>query len=185
MPVYHHALRSKLARATCAYLIAASAGTINDVLPNNNSGNREFNHTVVQPGLATEMLDCDGPYNIDLYVKIRGKATIQPGTTEYDLNRKAFDERVAKTLDALKQSNDGGGSLQYIARAITTAGRALKTTSDRNIASANQDMDFFLCDEWRSVGFGDGEPNEKGFWEEILIFKAICRSSDEPLEPES
>ncbi len=176
-PVFYNT-RSQAARAIVAFLIQEGAGTVNDTFPLNFRGIKELPNTVVHPAIFKEIEEGCGTYQGQVLVKIRSSASENPGNTANEVARPFFDDRSAKVLAKLRQSDDGQ-SLQYTADGITDAGRALKTSTDRKVAAVNPDMDQFTCQYWRFVGFGDGEPDGEGaWWEEILIFEIICNSSD-------
>lgn len=169
-------IRSKLARAICAYLASqpngVNCGTAADILPYNTTAEKTFPNTTVKPAVATPDPPLTGRYSIPVHISIKGFAGQSANDRQADPEtpRDAFDSRLANTFDALMGSDDGQ-TLRVTAKAITAAGRALAVSDGAHHA----DMANFTLTGWYDGGFGEGQPDEVGCdWEEILIFNAVC-----------
>lgn len=177
-------LRSKLNRAVVAYLIGAGCGAATDVLPANSKAVKSFPNTVVKSAVAKPEVRLSGIYRITLAIKIKGSSVQSVNASNTELPRTAFDTRVAKTFDALMQTDDET-TLNVMCGLITDTGRALAavpanaTPAQIKFAADNADMADFTVEGWFDSGFGDGEPDEEGAdWEEILLFDVVCCSSN-------
>jgi len=156
-------VRSKLSRAIAAYLISAGCGTAVDTSASNVTSDSTYPRTTVKSGIATPEVPMSGIYRIRVMISVKGSAANSFDNADM---RVAFDNRVAAVYDAMMQSSDG------TANEITTAGRAIRTTT------GNSDMADFTCMSLYDGGFGEGEASEEGTaWEEILIFDAVCCAS--------
>lgn len=161
------------------YLVSVGAGTFNDVTPQNSETVNIYPNTEIHALVGKPEVKSQGLYRIPVRIVIKGSAVEDAQNTEYEKARKAFDARVALTMDKLMQTDDDE-TLKYTATQITLAGRALKTNSDPNIAAANQDMDAFSLTQWYDGGMGDGsEVDHVGCsWVEVLLFEAVACASN-------
>lgn len=157
-------VRSKLARAIAAYLIAQGAGTAEDTSAANVTDDSTYPRTTVRPGIASPNPPLTGNYRIRVMISIKGSAVSDIGQNA----RVSFDTRVGAICDAMMNSDDSQ-TLIATAQGITAAGRALA------IADDNADMSDFTCLDVYDAGFGEGEASSEGTsWEEVLLFDADC-----------
>lgn len=182
MSAPYHNLRSKLNRALVAYLVSQSAGDAASVVPFASRLPKEFNAdgvvTIVRARMGRPDTKFTGNYSITAHLIIRGSAAQDPSAAEPgdEAARKAFDERIAKTYDAMMQSSDGQ-TLRWTAYEISDQGRALATSSPAD----NADMADFTVLRVEDGGFGDPDPNEQDhIWEEVLVFEITCCASNIP-----
>lgn len=128
MATPYHNLRSKLNRAIRAYLISQGCGEADNIHVGFTVATREFPNTTVKAAIGTPDSPFSGNYKIRVIVTVKGRAAKnnQPGDPE--LARIKFDERLARTFDALMQTDDSQ-TLRYTAKAITSAGRGLVPTT--------------------------------------------------------
>lgn len=171
-------LRSKLNRAVVAHLINEDCGTAANVIPflsrtEKTIQNSECN-TVVRTRVGKPRVMFSGVYDVVLHITIRGSAVQDVIDDDLQVARLAFDERVARTFDAMMQSDDGQ-SLNWTAKSITSLGRGLAVIDPTN----DGDMDDFTCLSLTDDGFGDPNPNDQEcIWEEVLLFNAcVCGSN--------
>jgi len=174
MAAPYHNLGSKLDRAIVAYLISEGAGTAGDVYPANRSGTKVLPNTTVQAFRGQPNPVCDGNYNVDVKVLVSMPAAEQPGSENTQAQRVAFDERLARTFDALHLSDDGD-TLKATADAITDAGRDLADSDPDN----NADMADFTCLSVLNLGFDRGEPDDAACaFVEVLTIRCNCCPSN-------
>lgn len=164
-------LRSKLARAVVAHLIESDAGTAADVLPFNAKGHKSLPNTTVIARAGRPEAQFTGNYRVLLHIVVRGRSAQAVGDADLTRARREFDDRVAKTYDAMMQGADE--TLRYTAAAITTAAHAKAAASP----ATDADLADFTALWLQDMGFGDGEPDEAGYWEEILAFEVVCCAS--------
>jgi hypothetical protein len=173
-------LRSKLNRAVVAHLISEGCGTAANVIPflsrtEKTIQNSEPN-TVVRARVGKPRVMFSGVYDVVLQITIRGSAVQELADDDAGLQtaRLAFEDRVARTYDAMMQSDDGQ-SLSWTAKSITSLGRGLAVIDSVN----DGDMDEFTCLSLQDAGFGDPNPNDQEcVWEEVLLFEACCCASN-------
>lgn len=173
MAAPYNNLRSKLNRAVVAYLVSAGCGSEADVLPFHtrelkNVQNQEAN-TTVRARTGRPRVEMSGDYDVMLQITVRGSAVQEVGD-DTETARLAFDDRVARTFDAMMQS-ENGYDLNYTAQLITDSGRGLAVSDPVN----NADMYDFTVLSIKDGGFGDANPNEQEcLWEEVLMFEVCC-----------
>lgn len=180
MPEPISKIRSKLARAVTAFLISVGGdcGTKDDIFPANTAGDKEYPNTTVRATTSTPEVTNTGLRRVRLQIEVKGQPSGAPSAANDDQDRKAFDDRVGATQDTLLLSDDGV-TLQFTARAITAAGRALAASADPKIAAANADMADFTCSDLFEMGEGEALPIENGpAWHEVLLFDALCSPSN-------
>lgn len=176
-------IRSKLNRAIVAHLIAEGAGSAVDCTPFLSSGSKVIPCTVVRAKVGKPVIPFSGNYDIIVHITIRGTATVEIGEIDAEAARRAFDERVAATYDALMQTDDNQ-TLRYTAKSITSRGRALAVDDGSGAeatlkAQQNADMEDFTCLRVEDGGFGDPNPNDQeSLWEEVLVFEMTACGSN-------
>ena len=182
MPAPYNNVRSKLARAVCAYLQSQNCGSFADVVPYEFDRNVLYPITIIRPAKGTPEVPLTGMLRVMVLVTIMGSATHGEGEPNPDLARVNFDSRVAQTFDALMQTSDGQ-TLRATAQAITDAGRALATAVDASaagvqLAANNADMADFTCFDVYDAGFENTDPDSEGCsWCETLVFEMVCCGS--------
>lgn len=127
MALPYHNLRSKLNRAIRAWLISQDCGTENDIHVGFNVKDRDFPLTTIRAAIGTPMPHFSGNYSIRTMITVKGRAQ-QNSDGDPELARILFDERLAKTFDALMQTDDNQ-TLRFTAKSITSAGRGLVPTT--------------------------------------------------------
>jgi hypothetical protein len=178
------AIRSKLSRAICAYLISKGCGSSDDVFPNFTTKTRPITNTTVTSKLAK--VDPDqrftGNRRIQVYITVKGSASADPEQADAETQRIQFEKRVADTHGALMQTDDYE-TLKFTAAAITTAGRSMAIDASNGagpdqvqFAADNADMVNFTCQDWFEGVEGDGPDAdaEGNAWEEVFMFEAIA-----------
>lgn len=178
MPAPYHNLGSKLDRAIVAYLISAAAGTAADILPANSRAKKNYPVTVVQSRRGIPNPDLSGNYLVDVRVMVEYSAVQEPNEANAEKNRVAADLRLAKTYDALMQS-DNDEDLRATCGLIEAAGRALVNAGSATDKANNADMADFSINGWYDKGFERGEPDQEGCaWVEVLNFQCSCVPSN-------
>lgn len=130
MALPYHNLRSKLNRAIRQWLISQGCGQSDDIHCGFTVATREFPNTTVKAAIGSPETPFSGNYRVRVMITVKGHAekSKSNAATDPELARVLFDERLAKTFDALMQTDDNQ-TLQFTAKSITSAGRGLVPTS--------------------------------------------------------
>jgi len=170
---------SQIDRAIVAYLASVNAGYITDdlaaqILPANSPVEKGQYTIVVHAVRGQNQPERVGNKLFNIQIRIEYSAVTEVSDPNPEGARVLLDQVVGQVAYALLQSDDGQ-SLNYTARAITTAGRALSNTGTAQSKANNADMANFTLQYLFDQGQTRGEPNEEGAsWVEVLNFDATC-----------
>lgn len=179
-PLPPTSLRSKLDRAIVAYLISVGIGDQTNVLPHKTHRKMDALPLVIVRSTVGMPEGQDGNDRIRVRISILGSAGVDEDEPNPVVSRVNHDALIGKVRAALRQSDNGGATLDATCVLINVAGRALAVPADASpeaalVAQNNADMADFTLDQWYDAGFGDGEPLDSAYaWEEVLLFDAVA-----------
>lgn len=166
---------SQLDRAICAYLIAQGCGTAGNISPANSQPVNAYPTITVKSFSSEQDPVLTGRESYQVQIQCKTSAATETNDPNPAARAAQSDALVGQVMAAMLQSDDQN-TLDYTARAITTAGRALATGLNILPDSNNADMLDFTLDHLYWIGTQRGEPDDDGSaWVEIRTFK--CNGS--------
>lgn len=162
---------SQLDRAICAFLIANDCGDESNVNPSYSIATNAYPITTVKSYQSQHdpMLTGRDVYQVE--IEMKQSAVTASGNPNPEFNRAEIDALVGAVMAAMMQSNDAN-TLDYTARQITLAGRALNTGSILTDGQNNSDMSDFTVDHIYFKGSQRGDTDEEGTaWIEKRTFE--------------
>jgi hypothetical protein len=155
-----HNILSKTDRALVAYLIAAGAGTADDIYPAKRAADKLLPDTICYSSRARMLVPHSGVYVVSAMVQVRTDPNVDVDVTAEE-KTSASEERVGATFDAFFAGVTSSSSA--LAAAITDAARA---AGDSDL----QDFTVQSCEVLtQEAGF-----NEKGnAWTDTLDLELV------------
>lgn len=164
---------SKVDRAVCAYLIGGGCGSDASVTPQFSTATKKLYNIIVRTTDGDHDAELTGSFNCNFQIQISQSASQQPKEPNPQGKIVTMDALVDLVRDLMCLSSDGGNTLRETASRIQSAGRALATSADAQVAANNADMAEFSFTDIHLKRFVRGEPDsDSGKWMEIIFFSA-------------